>query len=157
MWSSFVSKIRYHITIIAFVDCLVSVSGHAEHAWIAQRSRNTSRLYVQGLKKVLFGNHPPPPPLRSSPLPIISHNSLLVTMTFEISARGRSCFPWSVVFLGFFLAACSKIYFTVFFTTVQFVKKQDFYIKKQLFYKNIFLLKSRIFTTVQFVKKQLFM
>ena len=26
-----------------------------------------------------------------------------------------------------------------FFTTVQFVKKQDFYIKKQLIYKNIFL------------------
>ena len=31
-------------------------------------------------------------------------------MTFEISARGRSCFPWSVNFLGFFLAACSKVF-----------------------------------------------
>ena len=31
-------------------------------------------------------------------------------MTFEISARGRSCFPWSVVFVGFFLAACSKVF-----------------------------------------------
>ena len=32
------------------------------------------------------------------------------TMTFEISARGRSCFLWSVHFLGFFLAACSKVF-----------------------------------------------
>ena len=31
-------------------------------------------------------------------------------MTFEISARGRSCFPWSVDFLGFFMAACSKVF-----------------------------------------------
>ena len=31
-----------------------------------------------------------------------------LTMTFEISARGRSCFPWSVNFLDFFLAARSK-------------------------------------------------
>ena len=31
-------------------------------------------------------------------------------MTFEISPRGRSCFPWSVYFLGFFLAACSKVF-----------------------------------------------
>ena len=31
-------------------------------------------------------------------------------MTFEISARGRSCFPWSVNFLGFLLAACSKVF-----------------------------------------------
>ena len=26
------------------------------------------------------------------------------------SARGRSCFPWSVNFLGFFLAACNKVF-----------------------------------------------
>ena len=31
-------------------------------------------------------------------------------MTFEISARGRSCFPWSVNFLGFFLAVSSKVF-----------------------------------------------
>ena len=31
-------------------------------------------------------------------------------MTFEISARRRSCFSWSVNFLGFFLAACSKVF-----------------------------------------------
>ena len=31
-------------------------------------------------------------------------------MTFEISARGRSCFSWSVNFLDFFLAACSKVF-----------------------------------------------
>ena len=31
-------------------------------------------------------------------------------MTFEISARGRSCSPWSVNFLGFFLAACSNVF-----------------------------------------------
>ena len=30
-------------------------------------------------------------------------------MTFEISARCRSCFPWSIYFLDFFLAACSKV------------------------------------------------
>ena len=30
-------------------------------------------------------------------------------MAFVISARGRSCFPWSVNFLGFFVAACSKV------------------------------------------------
>ena len=48
----------------------------------------------------------------SSPLPIISHNSLLVIKhyAFEISARGRSCFPWSVNFLGFFLASCRKVF-----------------------------------------------
>ena len=31
-------------------------------------------------------------------------------MTFEISARGWSCFPWSVNFLDFFLTACSKVF-----------------------------------------------
>ena len=31
-------------------------------------------------------------------------------MTFEISQRGRGCFPWSVNFLGFFLAACRKVF-----------------------------------------------
>ena len=48
----------------------------------------------------------------TSPLPIISHNSLLVIKhyAFEISERGRSCFPWSVNFLDFFLAACSKVF-----------------------------------------------
>ena len=30
-------------------------------------------------------------------------------MTFEISVRGRSCFLWSVNFLGFFLAARRKV------------------------------------------------
>ena len=31
-------------------------------------------------------------------------------MTFEIGARGRSRFPCSVNFLGFFLAAYSKVF-----------------------------------------------
>ena len=31
-------------------------------------------------------------------------------MTFEISTRGKSCFPWSVNFLDFFLAAYSKVF-----------------------------------------------
>ena len=31
-------------------------------------------------------------------------------MTFEISTRGRSCFPWSVNFLDFLLAACGKVF-----------------------------------------------
>ena len=31
-------------------------------------------------------------------------------MTFEISARGLSCFPWPVNFGSFFSAACSKVF-----------------------------------------------
>ena len=33
-----------------------------------------------------------------------------VYITFEISAPGRSCFPWSVNFLGFILAAYGKVF-----------------------------------------------
>ena len=47
-----------------------------------------------------------------SPLPINSHNSLLVIKHYDIwnqSARW-SCFPWSVNFLDFILAACSKVF-----------------------------------------------
>ena len=35
---------------------------------------------------------------------------LHVINTFEISARGRSCFRWSVNFLDFSRAACSKVF-----------------------------------------------
>ena len=60
---------------------------------------------------MLFTSSPPPPaPLRSSPLPIITHNSLLVIKHYDKSPSGRSCFQWSVYFLGFFLAACSKVF-----------------------------------------------
>ena len=45
------------------------------------------------------------------PLHIISHQSPWhKTVTLEISAHGRSCFPWSVNFLDFFLAACTKVF-----------------------------------------------
>ena len=30
-------------------------------------------------------------------------------MTFQINASGRSCIPWLVNFLVFFLASCSKV------------------------------------------------
>ena len=52
------------------------------------------------------------PRLRSSPLPIISHNSLLGIKHYDIwnQRAGRSCFPRSVNFLRFFLAACSKVF-----------------------------------------------
>ena len=44
-----------------------------------------------------------------SPLPVDVRRSktllLKLPITFEISAPGRSCFPWSVNFLGFILAA----------------------------------------------------
>ena len=44
-------------------------------------------------------------------LHIISHQSPWhKTVTLEISAHGRSCFPWSVNFLDFFLAACTKVF-----------------------------------------------
>ena len=50
---------------------------------------------------MLFTSFPTHPHLH-----IISHNSLRERITFEIGVRGRSCFPWSVNFLDFFLAAC---------------------------------------------------
>ena len=31
-------------------------------------------------------------------------------MTFEFSARGRTCLPWSVNFLGFFLTICNNVF-----------------------------------------------
>ena len=75
----------------------------------AQKSPKKLQLIKKDVLNMLFTSSPPHP---SSPLAIISHNSLLVitTMTFEISARSRRCFPWSVSFLDFFLAFCSKVF-----------------------------------------------
>ena len=53
---------------------------------------------------------PPPPPLPRPPH-IISHNSLRVIkhyITFVISKRGRSCFPWSVNFVDSFWPPAAK-------------------------------------------------
>ena len=57
---------------------------------------------------MLFTSSPVPP---SPPaIPYLSFPIILYTMTFEISERSRSCSPWSIDFLGFFLAACSKVF-----------------------------------------------
>ena len=62
---------------------------------------------------MLFTSSPSPPIPRAA-LPYLSFPIILSlpqnTMTFEISAPCRSCFPWSVNFLGFLLAACSKVF-----------------------------------------------
>ena len=42
-------------------------------------------------------------------------------MAFEIGACGRSCFPWSINFLDFFLAACSKVFWKA---TLSLMKEQ---------------------------------
>ena len=56
---------------------------------------------------MLFTSSPSPLP---ASLSYLSLTIVLYTVTFEISARFRSCFPWSVDFLGFLLAACSKVF-----------------------------------------------
>ena len=53
-------------------------------------------------------------PNLSTPLPCLSFPIILSvsinTITFEISARCRSCFPWSVNILSFFLVAWNKVF-----------------------------------------------
>ena len=69
---------------------------------------------------MLFTSSPPPSPFPAA-VPYLSFPIILYTMTFEISAPGRSCFPWLVDFLGFFLAACSKVFLK---TSLSLMKEQ---------------------------------
>ena len=65
--------------------------------------------------------------------PVLRKNRGLWTVyiTFEISAPGRSCFPWSVNFLGLILAAYGKVFRKV---SLSFMKEQVSWLSNMLPY-----------------------
>ena len=93
-----------HLATVSFEAC--SVLDHFFFLWCFQYKKPLTSC--SGQKKnvftVLFTSFPTP-----SLSPIYLSVSLS-TITFEISARRRRYFPWSVHSLDFFLATCSKVF-----------------------------------------------